>query len=266
MHLRVHLGAPRLRLGVGKSQVGHAELVGDHEVGLHVTDQVLDQTLGLRVRPFTEIRAGAVVGHEAHVVRGRDHEPGHRGALQTTHAIGEQGLGHTPDRLHAFGQRRHGGLRPEVVGEGDEAEPTPGQHGAEHEERADLAPVEHHDVTGRPHPEPTAPVMVHPPLGLGLGHRSAQVACRAAVAGGPDHRQQPLGRDPPVGACHPLGDDHGHLVVVVGDDHLSTRRRTGPGLGHRPPDRLVRGAADGGRRSIGAHLLVGGIHVHTFPR
>ena len=126
-------------------------------------------------------------------------------------------FGHRPDGLHALGQRRHGALRAEVVGEVDEAEPAPGQHGAEHEERADLAPVEDQHVARRPHPGPTAPVMVHAPLRLGLGHRPAQVACRAGIAGGPDHGQQPLGRDPPLGAFHPLGDDGGHVVVVVGD-------------------------------------------------
>ena len=158
-------------------------------------------------RTLAEVRPRPVVGDEAHVVRRRDDEPGHRCALQAPHAVGEEGLRHAADRLHARGQRGHGRLGSQVVGEEDEAEPAPGQHGAEHEQGSDLPPVEHQHVARCPHPGPASPVVIDAPRRLGVGHRPAQIAGRPAVAGGPDDGQQTLGRDPTVGLRHPLGDD-----------------------------------------------------------
>ncbi len=179
MHLRVHLVAPGHPLGVGALEVGDTELFGDHEVGLHVADQGLDDALGLRIRALAKVRSRPVVGDEADVVRRRDHEPGHRASLQAPHAVGEQSFGHTADGLHARRQRGHGRLGTEVVGEEDEAEAAPGQHGAEHEQGSDLPPVEHQHVARRPDPGPAPPVVITAPLGLGVGHRPAEVAGRA---------------------------------------------------------------------------------------
>ena len=66
-----------------------------------------------------------------------------------------------------------------------------------------------------------------------------------------------------------VGDDVGHVVVVVLDDAA----RIGGGrlvcLGGLSTARLTVLSLEPqicGGASVGAHLLVGGIHVHTFPR
>jgi len=71
-------------------------------------------------------------------------------------------------------------------------------------------------------PRAGVPVMVDPPLGLGDGHRPAQVAGRAGVAGGPDDRQEPFGRDSTGSALDPGGDDGADRVVVVDDGRFTT--------------------------------------------
>ena len=176
VHLGVDLCTPRHSLGVGVSEVGHAQLLGDHEVGLHVADQVLDDALGLGVGPLAEVRPRSEVGDEAHVVGSGDDEPGHRCALQAPHAVGEEGPRHSADRLHALGERGHGRLGSKVVGEVHEAEPAPGQHRAEDEQGTDLPPVEHQHVARCPHARPASPMVADTPRRLGLGHRPAQIA------------------------------------------------------------------------------------------
>ena len=267
VHLSVDLGAPGHSLGVGMGQVGDGQLLGDHEVGLHVADQVLDDALGLGVGTLAEIRPSPVVGDEAYVVGSGDNQPGHRCALQASHAVGEEGLRHSTDRLHALGQCAHGRLSPKVVGEVDEAEPAPGQHRAEDEQRTDLPPVEHQHVARCPHAGPASPVVVDPPRRLGFGHGPAQIARRPGVAGGPDDGQETLGRDPALRLRHPLGDEVRHRVVVMGDGDLVCTAHLGRSrLLHGSFDGLVGGAADLRCCSVGAHLLVGGMHVHSFPR
>ena len=96
--------------------------------------------------------------------------------------------------FEAPGQRRHGRLGAQVVGEVDEADPAPGHHGAEDEQRTDLAPVEDQHVARRPDAGRRPRWFLRPPLGLDLGHQPAQVASRSLVAGGLGHRQEPLGR------------------------------------------------------------------------
>ena len=184
--------------------------------------------------------------------------------FQTAHAIGEGGLRHAADVFEALGQRRHGGVGSQVVGEVDEADPAPGHHGAEDEQRPDLAPVEDHHVARGPHAGAPSPVVLRPPLGLHLGHQATQVAGRALIAGGPDDGQEALGRDPAFGPLHPFGHHVPDGVVVVG------HRLFEPGLGplggeHRLLDRSVRGATDLGGPSIRAHLPKGRSHVHAFP-
>ena len=104
--------------------------------------------------------------------------------------------------------------------------PAPGHHRTEHEQRADLAPVEHHHVTRCPHARSSAPVVLRSPGVLGLGHQTAEVAGRAPIAGSLRHRQQSLGRDPALGAGDGLGHQVGDPVVVVAD-----LAGDGPGLG-----------------------------------
>ena len=69
-------------------------------------------------------------------------------------------FGHRAQVFEASGQRRHGRLGPEVVGEVDEAHPAPGQHGTEDEERPDLAPVKDQHVARSPHPRTSASVIL----------------------------------------------------------------------------------------------------------
>ena len=261
----VHLVAPEPTLLVGRGQVGDGECFGDHEVGLHVADQVLHQALGLGVGPLAEVGPEPVVGGEAHVGRGRDDQPGDRAALQAAHAVGQRGLRHAADALEALGQGLHGGLGPEVVGEVHEAIPAPADHGTEDEQRADLPPVEHHHVARCPHARSSAPVVLRPPGALGLGHQTAEVAGRAAIAGSHRHRQQTLGRDPALGAGHGLGHQVGHPVVVVADQTGIDPGLGPPGRLDRSLDGLRRGSADVGCGPIGAHLSIGGMHVHVFP-
>ena len=135
-------------------------------------------------------------------------------------------FGTPPMRLEALGQRLHGGLGSEVVGEVDEAEPTPGDHGTEDEQRADLPPVEDHRVARGPDARPSSSVVLRSPGHFDLGHQTAEVAGRTGVAGSRRHRQQSLGRDPALGAGDRLGHDVGHPVVVVLD-----LTGDGPGLG-----------------------------------
>ena len=137
VHNRVHLFAPQLSLGVGGSQVGDREFLGDHEVGLHVADQVFDQPFRFGVCSLAKIRVETVMGGKAHIGRRGDDESGDRAAFQASHPIGQRGLGHTADRLEALGQCAHGGLGSEVVGEVHEAEPAPSHHRAKDEQGAD---------------------------------------------------------------------------------------------------------------------------------
>ena len=167
------------------------------------------------------------MGGEADVVGRRHYHPGHGAALEAAHSIAQHRPGDTAEGLEAGGQGGEGGVGALVVGEDHEPEPAPGRHRAEHEQGADLAPVDDEHVARRPHAGTPPPVVVRPPQALGLGHQAAQVAGRALVAGGPDRRQQPLGRDQPLRLLDPLGHDVGDDVVVV------RRRRIGAG-GRRP--------------------------------
>lgn len=80
----------------------------------------------------------------------RARQPGESPALQVAHPVGQRHPRHTTKRLETLGQAGHGRLLSKVVGEGHETHPRRGQHGAEHEQRADLSPVEHHHIA-RPH-------------------------------------------------------------------------------------------------------------------
>lgn len=184
-------------------------------------------SLGLGVAPFAEVGLEPVVGTEAHVGRSGDDETGNGPTFETAHAIGEGRLGHAADVLEALGQSRHGGVGPQVVGEVDEADPAPGQHGAEDEQRTNLSPVEDHHVAGRPHPGTPTPVVLRPPLDLHLGHQPTQVPGRALIAGGPDDGQEALGRDLALGPCHPFGHHVPDGVVVVGHRWLETGLASG---------------------------------------
>ncbi len=258
----VDLDTPRPAGRVGRREVGDGELGGDHQVRLHVADQVLDDPFRRWVLALTEVGPEPVVGREPHVVHRRDHNAGDGAALQAAHPIRQRRAGNPAQFLEARCQARQGGVRAEVVGEEHEPPPAPREHRAEHEQRADLTPVERQHVTGRPHAGPAAPVMIDPPPGLRLGDQPTEVSRRTVVASGRRHREQALRGDPPLGLRDPLDHDGAHVVVVVHDPF----RRTGPLRSLDDPlHGLVRGAADVRGAPIGAHLSVGGIDVHTFP-
>jgi hypothetical protein len=230
VHLGVDLLAPDPGSGVGAGQVSDREGLGNHEVGLDVADQVLDQPLALRIIAFAEIGAEPIMRREAHIGRGRDHQPGDRATLQTTHPVGQRHPRHPPKSLEALGQSTHGRLGAEVVGEAHEPDSRPGQHSAEHEQRADLPPIKSQHLPRRPESRAATPMILHPPSGLGLGHQTAEVPGRPLIAGHGCDRQQPLGGNPPLGPLHRGGDQVGDPVIVVLD------RLAGPAPG--PPGGL----------------------------
>jgi len=78
VNVGVHLGTPRPTLSVGADEVANGELLWNHQVGLHVANEVLDDPLRLRVRTFAEVRREAVVRGEADVGRCRDDDAGDR--------------------------------------------------------------------------------------------------------------------------------------------------------------------------------------------
>lgn len=200
-------------------------------------------SLRFGVGSLAEIGAEGVMVGEADVVGRRHHHPGDGAAFEAAHAVAEHGLRHAAQGLETGGQGGQGGLGALVVGEAHEADPAPGQHGAEHRQRPDLAPVDDQHVPRRPHPRPPAPVVVGAPCPLGLGHQAAEVAGRAGVARGPGRRQHALGRYESVRLRHRLGHDVGDGVVVMGHG----RRRAGGfrfGGGNGPPHGLGGGAAE----------------------
>ncbi len=171
----VELFTPRCAGRVGRREIGDGERGGDHKVGLHVTDEVLDQSLRLGVLALAEIWSEGVVGGEADVVRRGDHHVGDHPALETAHAIGQHGLGDPAHGLKARGQRGEGGLGPLVVGEEHEAPPAPRHHRAEHAQRTDLAPVDDQHVPRRPHARSASPMVIGAPRRLRFGHQAAEV-------------------------------------------------------------------------------------------
>jgi hypothetical protein len=206
------------------------------------------------------------VGREAHVVGRRDHDVGDDPALQAPHPIGQHDLWDTTELLEALSQHRQRRLRSLVGGEAHEPPPRPGQHRAEHVQRALRPPVDHQRLSRRPHRRTAPPVMVAAPIGLRLGHEAPEVAGRTRVARRPGLGQQAFGRDLPRRLLHPGRHDIAYDVVVA--LRLLSRRRhlAGGQAGQRPLDRLRVTAAHRGRPPVSAHLAVGGGHVHVFPR
>jgi hypothetical protein len=206
------------------------------------------------------------VGGEAHVLGRGHHDVGHHAALEGAHAVDQHHVGDAARLLEALGQQPQRRRRLLVPGQAHEAPPAPGQHRAEDLPPALGGPVDHEVLARRGLPGPIDAALAPPRL-LGLGHGPAEVSSGARVASGPGHGQEPLGRDASVGGLHLLGDHRGDGVGVLGQ--LSARRverfsRSAP-LDH-PLHRLVGRAAQGGRPSIGPHLLIGGNDVHPLPR
>jgi hypothetical protein len=83
----VDLRAPDGASCVGGAQIGNGEFGRDHEVGLRVADEVLDEAFGLGVVAFAEVGPEPVVGREADVVGGRHHQAGDSRALEAPHAV-----------------------------------------------------------------------------------------------------------------------------------------------------------------------------------
>ncbi len=120
---RVHLLAPRGGRRVRRRQVSQTRLFGDHQVAFGVADQVLHDSLRLRVVAVAEVGPEPVMGREPHVVRGRDDDVSDDTGFQTAHPISQHRLGHSADRLEALGQQRQRRSGAFVVGEAHEPHP-----------------------------------------------------------------------------------------------------------------------------------------------
>jgi len=133
------------------------------------------------------------------------------------------------------------------------------------------APIDHQVLPRHRHPWPIdapLPLPPPPPGPLGLGHGAPEAARRAAVARRLRYRQQPLGRDPPVGGLHPLRDHcpYPFCVPWPRQTPLALRVRGRPPPLHHSFDRLVRRAAERGRGPIAAQFRVGIDTIHLVPR
>jgi hypothetical protein len=224
---------------------------------------MLDHTLRFRIRRLTEVRPEAVVGGEAHIVGVRHDHVGHHAGFEAAHSVGQHHRRHAAQLLEALGQQLQGGLAALVGGEAHETVTAPGQHGAEHLQAVDGAPVDGQVLArhGYPWPEAAPPPA---PLGLGQRDRPTEVAGRAAIASCLGLRQQALGRDLAVGVAHPLGDEVGDDVSVVSPSR-PLRPRAHAALDHAA-DCLVSRAAQLGRGSVAAQLAIGVQDVQSFPR
>ena len=207
------------------------------------------------------------MGGEADIVRGRHHHVGDHPGLQAAHPVRQHHLRDTAEHLEALRQQLHrgvGAVRCRRTGRTATATRpaprrtrcSPGQH----------PPVDHQRLTRRPHPRPAAPVMIPTPPRFRLGDQPAEVPRRPRVAGRPRRRQQPLRRDPPCVVSTFFGDQIGHR-----------RRSCGPAPSAPatpPPASAARRSASpscGSCRTSRRHPetcppLVGGNHVHPFPR
>ena len=165
---------------------------------LRIADEMLDDSLRLRIGRMTEVRSEPVVGREPDIVRRRDHHVGHRPALQATHPIGEHLGRNTAEHLEALGEQRHRRRRGLVASEPHEPEPAPRHHRAEHLHPAgQRAPIDHQRLARHPHRRTT--------LMTRLAARHARFAAATPADGSSAatprnpaaraDRQQPLRRD-----------------------------------------------------------------------
>jgi hypothetical protein len=91
------------------------------QVALRVADQVLDDTLRLRVVGLAEVGPEAVAQGEADVVWVRHDDVGDGGGTQAGHAVGEDGRRHPACLLEALGDQRQHRLAVAILSEADEA-------------------------------------------------------------------------------------------------------------------------------------------------
>jgi hypothetical protein len=267
VHGGVDLGAPHSRRLIPHDQI--VAVIGDRHVAFGIANEVLDDPLRLWIGGMAEVGPEPVVGGEAHVVRRRDHHPGHRPGLQTAHSVGEHVAWHTADHLEALGDQRHRRRRRLVTGEPHETEPAPRHHGAEHLDPArQVAPIDHQRLARHPHRRtPLMTRLGRPPLPLHLGNDATEVAWRPDIPGCPRRRQQPLRRDLRLRlsdpTLHELADDVGVLrhhspnntllIEIAGlmSEHLALHRLRIDTAHHgRPPIR-----ADAPERGNNIHLL-----------
>jgi hypothetical protein len=203
---------------------------------------------------------------EANVVRVGHDEPGHRGGPKAPHPVREHHRRDAAEDLEALGEQAKR-RSPTLIGsEAHEADPAPSEHGAEHLQAVLGPPVDHQVLAGGgdPRAEHAAPPA---PLGLGAGHRTAEVAARAAVAGGSSLRQQALGRDPAVGLTHPLLDQAEHHIGVARTPRCGRPLEpSSPRALDHAANGLVVHAADRGRGPVAPGPAVGVDHVHRLLR
>ena len=185
VHRRVDLGAPRLGGLVAAVRV---ELVVQQQrgeqVGFGVPDQVLHDPLRLGVGGFTEVWPETVMHCEPDIFGCRDNPVRHDATLQAAHPVGQHDLrypAHLSEALAQHRQRRSGLL---IGGEPHEPPPRPSQHRTEHVDPALGAPVNDQVLTRGPDRRAAAPVVLGPPVFLGLGDQAAEVPGRPFVPGG----------------------------------------------------------------------------------
>ena len=122
MRDRVDLRAPLAGRRVGRGQAGERGL-RDDQVPLGIADEVLHDSLRLRVGGLAPVRPEGVVAGEADVARGGHHLVRDHAALQAAHPVREHHLRDPAELLEALSQHRQRGLGPLVAGEPHEPDP-----------------------------------------------------------------------------------------------------------------------------------------------
>ena len=208
-----------LRTPPSAGVVQHRQIVrfGQHQIGLRVANQVLDDALRLRVSRMAEVRSEPVVGREPDVVRRRDHHPGNDAALQAAHPIGQDLRGDTAQGVEAIGEHRQRRRRRLIPGDTDEPHTRPGEHRGEHLQPArQQTPVDHQRLARHPHRRP--PLMttdLATDLPLHPGHEPPEVAVRPRIAGRACRRQQPLRRAATVRFADQIEHDRADPIGVL---------------------------------------------------
>jgi len=190
VHRGVDLGAPGLG---GLVALVAVKLVVQQQrgeqVGLGVPDQVLHDPLRLGIGGLTKIRPEPVMQSEPNIFGCRDNPVRHDSTLQAAHPVGQHDLRHPAHLGEALTQHRQRGGGLLIGGEPHEPPPRPRQHRTEHVDPALGAPVNDQMFTRGPDRRAAAPVVLGPPVLLGLGDQPAEVPGRPFVPGGTCGRQ-----------------------------------------------------------------------------
>jgi hypothetical protein len=101
VHRGVDLGAPRRGPLIGGGQIAEGRL-GHHQVALGIPDEILDDSLALRVVRLAEIRPETVVRREPQVGRRGHHHVGDHAAFQAAHPVGQHLARHPAQLFQAL--------------------------------------------------------------------------------------------------------------------------------------------------------------------